>query len=257
MSISRARLQQNFSRAAAEYDSRAHFQQTETRRVLDAALMLLPHSARLADIGCGTGYFAQMARAKRPDWKIFGIDIAAGMCRAAAAHCGVAQADALQLPLAAASVDAVVSSLCLQWVTDPAAALTEIARVLRPGGRAILTSLTTETLRELHAAAAQAQLPLGLLPMRDEAIYRAAIAASSLETSLFQRQSTVEYYADVAALLASMRAIGAGNNLAASGQAMTGAQRWKAMLRAYETQRTPHGIPATWDRLFLVLGKPA
>ncbi|EUA43477.1 ubiE/COQ5 methyltransferase family protein [Mycobacterium xenopi 3993] len=45
------------------------------------------------------------------------------------------RADAQQLPLRDQTVDAVVSIAVLQLVPNPAAALAEMARVLRPGGR--------------------------------------------------------------------------------------------------------------------------
>jgi ubiquinone/menaquinone biosynthesis C-methylase UbiE len=46
-----------------------------------------------------------------------------------------AAADARRLPLADARVDAAVSGLVLNFVPDPAAAVAEMARVTRPGGR--------------------------------------------------------------------------------------------------------------------------
>jgi arsenite methyltransferase len=48
---------------------------------------------------------------------------------------GFVRADAQQLPLRDQTVDAVVSIAVLQLLPDPAAALAEMARVLRPGGR--------------------------------------------------------------------------------------------------------------------------
>ncbi len=50
-------------------------------------------------------------------------------------HVDVREASAEALPLPTASVDAVISSLVLCTVPDPARALAEVRRVLRPGGR--------------------------------------------------------------------------------------------------------------------------
>lgn len=249
------KLKQNFSDAAAGYDDRAKFQHVQTRRVADAALMLLPEKATLVDVGCGTGYFAAQVSATRPLWQMIGVDVAAGMCAAAAQRCTAVQADATALPLADASVDAVVSSLCLQWVDDLPQAMAEIARVLKPGGRAILASLGTESLQELRVAAEMAELPLGLLPMKGAKDYRAALAVHGLQVMLFEQTADVEYYPTVRALLDSMRQIGAGNNFAA-GHGLMGAQRWKNMVAHYETIRDQHGLPATWERLFMVVSKP-
>jgi malonyl-CoA O-methyltransferase len=269
MTVRRDKMQRAFSDAAAEYHQRAQFQHRQTARLLDVAATLLPTGAAIAapiatpitllDIGCGTGFFAELARQKCFTWNMVGVDIAEGMCGVAANFCSPVQADALHLPLAENAVDAVVSSLCLQWVDDLPRAFSEIYRVLKPGGVAILGSLGTETLRELREAATTAHLALGLLPMRDEAAYRAAIHASGLEISLLQRDVVLEYYPNVFALMDSMRRIGAGNHMEQASPApgaAAGVTRWKSMLAAYETHRTERGLPSSWDRLLMVLRKP-
>ena len=256
MVVLRKQVMENFSRAAVGYDAYAQFQHGETARVLDAALMLLPEKARVLDIGCGTGYFTQIAAQARPDWDMLGVDLAFGMCAASAKLHKAIQADAVALPLADASVDAVVSSLCLQWVEKLDVAFAEITRVLKPGGRAIIASLGAESLYELRQAAKDAELPLTLLPMSNAARYHAAIAANGLNATLFKQDAHVDHFATVSELMESMRRIGAGNNLEAPARGMTGPRRWKSMLAHYEIQRTPRGLPASWDRLFMILHKP-
>ncbi len=246
----------HFSRAAEGYDARAQFQHGQTARVFDAANMLFPKHARIVDIGCGTGQFAGMASSAHPHWKVMGVDLAEGMCRVAATRCHAVQADVLSLPLADASCDGVVSSLCLQWIGALNDAFAEIARVLKPGGRAVIASLATQTLHELRAAAADAALPLHLLPMRSPAEYRSAVDAAGLVAHLFEAQEEIEYYPNVAALLDSMRLIGATSQPSSTSGGLTGARRWKAMLAAYDRLRSPEGLPATWERLFMVLHKP-
>jgi arsenite methyltransferase len=72
-----------------------------------------------------------------------GVDISEPMpARAVRAEAGpqvgFLRADAQRLPLRDQTVDAVVSIAVLQLIPEPAAALAEIARVLRPGGRVAL-----------------------------------------------------------------------------------------------------------------------
>ena len=256
MKVMRDKMQQAFSDAATEYHQRAQFQHVQTARVVDAAQMLLPATATVIDMGCGTGFFAELAKQKCSTWNIFGVDIAEGMCGFAVNFCLPIQADARQLPLAENVADGVVSSLCLQWIDDLSLAFGEIFHVLKPGGFAIVGSLGVDTLHELRHAASKADLALGLLPMRDEAAYRAAIEASGLEISLFQRDLSLEYYPTVSALMDSMRRIGAGNHMENAPRKLTGASRWKKMLAEYETLRTEQGLPSSWDRLFMVLRKP-
>lgn len=254
MTVAKRRLMENFSRAAEGYDARALYQHGQTLRVFDAAAMVISPQARILDIGCGTGQFAALAAEKNMPWQILGVDIAEGMCRVASARCRAIQADAQQLPVASGSVDAVVSSLCLQWVGNLAPVFSEIARVLKPGGRAVIASLGTKTLHELRMAADIAEAPLALLQMQSAGEYRSAIATAGLSISFFEQSQEIEYYPNVQGLLDSMRHIGAGNNFAASGGAI-GPQRFKAMLAAYETLRVDAGIPSTWERLFMVLHK--
>lgn len=256
MLVSSQRLQQNFSRAAAEYDARAEFQHVQTRRVLDAALMVLPEQAVIADIGCGTGYFAQVAADKRAGWQALGVDISTGMCAVAATRCTAIAGDAARLPLADASVDAAVSSLCYQWVEDHAGAFAELQRVLKPGGRAVVATLGAASLQELRVCAEAAQVPLGLLPMREFERTRQALQAAGLEITFAEKTIERAYYTSVGALLESMRAIGAGNNFAHDTRRFIGPKRWAAMVTQYESQREAAGIPATWEHHFFILRKP-
>jgi len=101
----------------------------------------IPPGGIALDVGCGTGSVtASLARAAGPDGLALGVDISEPMlARAVRAEArpqiGFLRADAQRLPLRDETVDAVISVAVLQLIPDPAAALAEMARVLRPGGR--------------------------------------------------------------------------------------------------------------------------
>ena len=101
----------------------------------------IPPGGIALDVGCGPGNVtASLARAAGPDGLALGVDISEPMlARAVRAEAGpqigFLRADAQRLPLRDETVDAVVSIAVLQLIPDPIAALAEMARVLRPGGR--------------------------------------------------------------------------------------------------------------------------
>ncbi|WP_343601151.1 methyltransferase domain-containing protein [Mycobacterium sp.] len=104
----------------------------------------IPAGGIALDVGCGPGSVtALLARAVGPDGLALGVDVSEPMlARAVRAQSGpqvaFLRANAQQLPLRDATVDAVVSIAVLQLIPDPSAAVAEMARVLRPGGRLIL-----------------------------------------------------------------------------------------------------------------------
>jgi len=101
----------------------------------------IPPGGIALDVGSGPGNVtASLARVAGPDGLALGVDISEPMlARAvrneAGPHVGFIRADAQRLPLRDNTVDAVVSTAALQLIPHPTAALTEMARVLRPGGR--------------------------------------------------------------------------------------------------------------------------
>jgi len=120
--------------------------QALSRRVLSAwqhpvEWLNIPPGGIALDVGSGPGNVtASLARAAGPDGLALGVDISEPMLtRAVRAEAGpqvgFLRADAQRLPLRDNSFDAVVSIAVLQLIPDPAAALAEMARVLRPGGR--------------------------------------------------------------------------------------------------------------------------
>jgi SAM-dependent methyltransferase len=91
----------------------------------------------VADVGAGTGALLGAIYSAAPDAQVVALDASAGMLRVARTRGGAPAvlADALALPLADGTADAVILAYVLFHVADPARAVAEAARVLRPGGR--------------------------------------------------------------------------------------------------------------------------
>jgi arsenite methyltransferase len=113
--------------------------------VLDA-LQLRP-GERVLDIGTGPGFVAvEMAAAVGPAGRIQAIDSSDPMLAMAKKRCAdkpwvdFQKGSATELPVEDASFDVAVSVQVYEYVADIAAALAEMYRVLRPGGRAAIVS---------------------------------------------------------------------------------------------------------------------
>ncbi|MGX6602974.1 methyltransferase domain-containing protein [Micromonosporaceae bacterium Da 78-11] len=96
------------------------------------------------DVGCGTGRaLPALAAAVGPAGRVLGLDLTPDMLTAArdagrGDPVGLVLADARRLPVADAVADVVFAAGLVQHLPDPAAGLTELARVTRPGGRLVI-----------------------------------------------------------------------------------------------------------------------
>lgn len=88
------------------------------------------------DFGCGTGHAIPLLR--EAGWTVVATDVSADQLEVASEHAGDAQlvhADGHQLPFADGQFDAVISLFTHTDFDDLDAAIGEVARVLKPGGR--------------------------------------------------------------------------------------------------------------------------
>jgi SAM-dependent methyltransferase len=112
-------------------------------RSWERAQLSLAPGDRLLDVGCGLGEAALGLAADLGDrGEVVGIDASERMLRVARSRAGAARCrvrftvgDARSLDEPDASFDVVRSERTLQWLVDPAAAVAEMVRVVRTGGR--------------------------------------------------------------------------------------------------------------------------
>lgn len=247
----------SFSRAAASYDSVAALQ----RAVADALLARLSvdlRPLRWLDLGCGTGYCTRALAQRFADSEGVAIDLAEGMLRHARPLAGAQYfiaGDAERLPLRSASCDLLYSSLALQWCGDFAAVLREAQRVLRPGGVLAFSSLCVGTLQELRDSWQAVDGHVHVNRFRALSTYQQLCADSGLQVLELHVQPQVLHYPDVRTLTGELKALGAHNLNPGRPGGLTGRERIRALLAAYEEFRQPQGLPATYQVLYAVLQK--
>lgn len=113
-------------------------------------LLQLQGGERVLDAGCGSGFHTLLLAEQLPEGQVVAVDVSPEMLdrlrrnaarRKLSERVEVLRADGLQLPLEDESVDRAVSAAVWHHLDDPQQACRELARALRPGGRAVVSDL--------------------------------------------------------------------------------------------------------------------
>jgi O-methyltransferase/aklanonic acid methyltransferase len=140
----KSHIAEGFGKAAPTYDTVIPFFQTFAKHLVEAAAP--PLGGRILDVACGRGACLRAAAAHvGPTSYLLGIDLSAPMVAIAqrdlaalgfpAGSIEVRTGDAERLDLADNSFDVALCGFGVFFFPDPATALREIRRVVRPGGR--------------------------------------------------------------------------------------------------------------------------
>lgn len=254
-------VRRNFSSHAEEYDRYAQVQKKVAARLLELMLPHIQPGTLALEVGTGTGELARRLLRLTSDVDLVVSDLAHGMTRHAADSLGggmAVDADAQALPFRDRRFGLVLSASVFQWLNDLPAALSEVGRVLRPGGLlafAMYGERTLWELREAHRLAVQeagGEQGSHAHTFPGEAEVGRALAAAGLQPLQLFAEDEVEQHPDVAALLRSLKKIGAQNASAGrpAGLASRRVMHRLGSLYAERFGHAAHGIPATYHVIY-------
>lgn len=217
-------IKKSFSKAAETYDEFAGFQKEVAFEVFERLSQMLgqrvhaPSKNTLAeagaqvtsflDIGSGTGALAGLVATRIPGAKAVASDISVSMLRKAGekhASLLLAAGNCCALPFKDSVFDSAGSSLALQWASDIRLAFAEAARVLKPGGLFVCSTLGPETLCELR----DCYEGRGEIEFCDTDSIKAALSSSGLEAVFIEVRLVKRRYASFIELLRTLKMIGA------------------------------------------------
>lgn len=162
-----------FAGAASEWD-RLRRELYGERFSTAAFLALLPQEYVVADLGCGTGILTvELAPHVK---QVIGVDGSAAMLKAAKKRTGLFEnvdlrkGDLASLPIESGTCDAALLVLALTYVPEPATAVVEMSRILKPGGRGVIVDLLPHDREEFRRQTGQRSL--GLEPTSVEGMMR-------------------------------------------------------------------------------------
>lgn len=131
-----------YSAAAKDYDKKWSFYVNATTAETLSRISVR-RKDHVLDVGCGTGELLVRIAAKHPGAKLAGIDPVPAMLEVARsklpAHIDLRVGWANELPWPDGTFDLVVSCNMFHYITHPVDAVREMERVLRPGGRIVIT----------------------------------------------------------------------------------------------------------------------
>lgn len=201
-----------FSRAARRYDDYASVQQ----QVAEAAIAGYAWQSddTVLDIGAGTGCNTQQIN--NVVACAMGVDLSAGMVEEATSRYPAltfVEGDAGALPFASAQFSVVFSSMALQWCQSPATVLSEITRVLTPGGKAVLAIMVDGSFADLKSAQHAAGLDSTLMPLTSSQAWLTQCQASALTVNRVRHVGYTAEFDDVLSLLRSITRVGASTRI--------------------------------------------
>lgn len=205
---------------------------------------------RLIDCGCGNGWNLALMRRHG---QVFAFDLTAGgLARARALDRPLVRADVTRIPFRSGTFDVATSFDVLQSVDDDGEAVVEMARVLRPGGRLLVTMAALEVLRGDHSEAWQE------VRRYTPAIARRLVSAAGLRVervsflfaSLFPMILTVRTWQR---LLRPFRQPRADSDIAVPAAPINAALTWLVSGEAALARRLPMPLGST---LLVVARKP-
>ncbi len=259
--INKALMRRAFDRAARSYDDHAPLQKEVAQRMLQRLDLVKLNPRRVLDIGSATGGSTRLLARRYPRAEVYALDLSLAMLNEARRATPFLDkwftrrtiftcADAEALPFAAASMDLVFSNLTLQWCDEPERVLSEMRRVLAPGGLLMFSSFGPDTLKELRESWARADGFIHVHAFMDMHDIGDALLRARFSNPVMDAEQFTLTYSGVDKLMRELKALGAHNVSAGRAHGLTGKTRMRNMRAAYEEQRRDGVLPASYEVVY-------
>jgi malonyl-CoA O-methyltransferase len=245
-----------FDRASATFDAHAAVHGELRTRLLERLDVVRIKPDIVIDLGAGTGHASRALQDRYRQAQVVAVDLSIGMLEQARRQqrflkrFGRVAADAQALGLKTASADLIFSNLMLQWCSEPDRAFQELARVLKPGGLLMFTSLGPDSLRELRSAWAASDADVHVhrfIDMHDlgDALMRAGFAEPVMDTE----RLTVTY-PSADALLRELKGSGSTNVALGRSRSLKSRVAGRATRTSLEALRAEAVVPLTLEVVY-------
>jgi len=243
----KVKIAQSFGSASKSYDVSARLQRFSGKHLMP----WLPNRNDLTvlDLGSGTGFFTDLLASSYQ--QVIGLDLSKGMLHFAqeSRHKDITwlEADVHKIPLQDESVDFIYSNLVIQWCEPLDVAISEMLRVLKPGGLIIFTTLVDGTLHELKSSWRQVDDDQHVIDFKAESELNVLFNTDTSKILEHKCQDIVLEYQNVIHLARELKGLGANHLPKKQNRGLSGKDKWFAMTEHYQDFLEPSGIyPATY-----------
>ena len=258
--IDRQAMRAAFEKAASSYDAAAVLQKEVANRLVDRMELMSMKPQSILDAGAGTGFVSQFLAERFPKAKITALDLAFNMLKQSKSKRSFKQrwnkqfhyvhAEVENLPFADASVELVISGLTLQWCQDLPKVFKEFRRVLAPGGLLLFSTFGPDTLKELRQSWAEVDDVPHVNAFADMHDVGDALLQSKFLDPVMDMEMLTVTYEDIKTVMRDLKQIGAHNVMQGRSHNITGKNKLKQMMQAYEKYRNDGVVPVSHEIVY-------
>lgn len=249
--LDRQQIQRSFNRAAGSYASAAVLQREVESRLHERLDFLTLEPQVVLDAGAGLCSGSEQLARRYPAATVIALDQAAAMLdQASEAPITRICARMEALPLADDSVDLILSSLALQWCTEPDRVFDECRRVLKPGGVLLFSTFGPDTLYELRRSWAKVDRKPHVNQFADMHEIGDLLLSAGFRDPVMDMEHLTVTYDEALSLMRDLKAIGAHNVHQQRQRGLTGKASLKRVIDAYEAYRNEGLLPATYEVVY-------
>ncbi len=236
-----------FSRAAKTYTQASILPQEIIHRSMERLSYIKCHPAIIVDVGSGTGFALEKLQTRFPSAMVIALDISQSMLqhnqRAGLNIC----ADAQSLPFLSHSVDFLFANFTLPYLNHLPHVFAEWARVLKPNGLLMFTTLGPESFIELRSSWAQVDNHLRTHAFYDVHDIGDMLVKAGFKDPVLDVERITLTYKTMDHLFRDLKSQGAINVLKERCKGLTTQRALAAVKEVYEVLREDGVLPATFE----------
>ena len=256
--IDRIAVRRTFARAGDGAPEFARVMLTAREGLLERLVGIRIAPRRILDLGAGTGATARRLARRFHGADVVSVDPVVSLLHRARSRAPrwfsrhrYVTAEAERLPLSSHSMDLILSNLAMPWFDPVDHALSECLRVLRPGGLLLLSTLGSDTLKELAFAWSGGCEPHRMHPFADMHVLGDALVHAGFADVVMDVQRTRLQAPDFWRLCRVLSRSGGSGALSARRRGLSAVETFRAAAVRYESLRGTNGaLPVSVELVF-------